>query len=43
MSATSSDGRAMAAARYAGGPSFAKVRRSSGLVTVRSRLVATWA
>jgi hypothetical protein len=28
--------------RYAGGPSFGNVSRSSGLITVRSTLVATW-
>jgi hypothetical protein len=43
ISATSSDGLPTTAARYAGGPSFVRVRLSSGLVTVRSRLVATWA
>ena len=28
--------------RYADGPSFGSVNRSSGLITVRSTLVATW-
>ena len=42
MSATSRRGRAMTPARYAGGPSFGRISRSSGLITVRSVLIATW-
>jgi hypothetical protein len=42
MSATSRAGLLMEAGRYAGGPSVGSVNRSSGLITVRSTLVATW-
>ena len=42
ISATSRTGRVMRDRRQAGGPSFGNISRSSGLITVRSTLVATW-
>ena len=44
MSATSRAGRAIGAARYAGGSSGCglSVKRSNGLITVRMVLVAMW-